>query len=181
MGTGAFKRRCFADPFSCIKGYFHDQISGERIDTPHACRCPNKQGTKLEPNCHTCEFHAGGHGECTICKNKKFLHGTACVDTCQGTGLAPYNPAGPNGWTCREAFTCMDGIDQTDGETECRCPKKLEYCDSCAFSEGSGASCIRCTNGSKRPYLHAGVCVKQCPATNPAKEDDGGNELMECS
>jgi len=179
MGTGAFKRRCFADPFSCIKGYFHDPTSGERIDTPHACRCPNKQGTKLEPNCHTCEFNKGGHGECTICKGRKLMHNGECLDSCEGTGLAKYLPSGQKGGVCRPAFECVGGVDQSNGESGgCECPRKLEYCADCVYGD-AGHACTKCSPDSKRPYLHNGGCVKVCPKNNPAKQDESAGK--QCS
>lgn len=168
MGTGAYKRRCFADPFTCIKGYFHNPTNGDRITKPYGCKCPNKAGTKFEPNCHTCDFKAGGHGECAICKGRKFFHNNECLDSCQGTGLVGYLPSGKGG-VCRESFSCLDGVDQSDGESNCICPKKLAFCKSCNYGE-AGAVCTECEG--KRPYLHEGTCRKACPKNNPAKQDE---------
>jgi len=184
MGTGTYKRRCLADPFTCIKGYLHNPTDGKKLDVAYGCKCPDANG-KLEPNCHTCDFKAGGNGvgECSICTGKTFLHDGDCTDSCEGSELAAYLPSGGKGGVCREAFKCIDGVDQSDGESDCACARKLgPYCTGCEYhsnAEGKPPSCLKCDANSKRPFLHDGECVAKCPEGNPAKDDE--SQGKQCS
>ena len=80
------------------------------MDAAFGCRCP-APGNRPNGNCHECSFAAGTTGDyCSTCNNAKFLFQGACMDTCEGTGLAGY-PSGNYGSECRPSFRCYDGFD----------------------------------------------------------------------
>ena len=77
-----------------------------------------------------CEHRAGGYGEiCTRCNGGRYLHDSACLESCAGLeGLISYNP-GSYGRECRAPFTCNDRVDG-DGR-DCKCPRSVGKVGHC--------------------------------------------------
>ena len=178
LGTGAFKRRCIDNPFACRKGRLVQSVTGAQLDVPFGCKCPNADNTKPDANCHTCEFRAGEAGQqCTVCRNRHYLHQDRCLTSCSTVGLAPYLPSGGAGGLCIAPFVCTEGADEADGVTECSCPRSVGKggaCVSCTMSL-DGPQCHRCDRESGRPFLHAGICVSACPGGGESFDGDAVN------
>ena len=164
-GASPFARRCL-EPFTCKRGRIHDLgASGElalRPRTPYGCNCPTPSNSKADGGCFQCEFAAGENGanRCSVCRNNKYLHNGACLDSCAGTGLAEYAP-GSYRRECRAEFVCDGGKDPSGNA--CRCPNRgglRDYCDACRMEAGDKQSCVRCKPDSKRPFLVDGECRK---------------------
>ena len=95
-------------------------------------------------NCHQCNADAS---ECSMCKNKAFLHKGVCVATCppntKSAGTGNFNKR------CDQAPACES---------------KSNNCHECA---ADASACSVCKNSA---FLHEGVCIAACP---PGSKSEG--------
>lgn len=124
-GANMFGRRCM-DPFTCRSNRVMNYSDSR------GCKCPNSENTRMDSNCHTCDFNAGEFGQrCTKCRNRKYLYNDTCYDNCNAFPELVQYTHGNYGSMCREPFTCVNGADN-NGQA-CKCKSVSSGCRSCSF------------------------------------------------
>jgi hypothetical protein len=111
----------------------------------------------------------------------RYLHNEKCLESCEGTGLAPYLPA-KKGGECVEPFTCTNG--KRDDGSQCSCPDAVaKHCESCRMLVG-GPQCIKCKTDKTFKFLRNGACEKKCtklyPLVGESDEHDSEKDGYQC-
>lgn len=125
-GANLFGRTCM-DPFTCRSNRVMN------YSFSRGCKCPNPENTRMDSNCHTCNFNAGEFGQrCTKCRNRKYLYNDTCHDNCDAFPELVQYTHGNYGSMCREPFTCVNGADSSG--QPCKCKFVSNGCRSCSFA-----------------------------------------------
>lgn len=131
-GANLFGRRCL-DPFTCRSGGIMN------FSVSYGCKCPNADNSRMDANCHTCDFNANEYGQrCTKCRNRMFLEGGSCHSNCSHDPALIEYRHGNYGSKCVEPFVCTNGRHSSSGET-CKCEPR--ECNSCHWGY-DGVACL---------------------------------------
>lgn len=136
VGANLFGRRCM-EPFTCRSGIVLN------FTDSRGCKCPNADNTRMDSNCHTCEFRAGEFGQrCTKCRNRQFLYNDTCNTDCSAFPETIEYIHGNYGSRCRAPFTCTNGVDEQGAP--CKCKFVSPDCNTCRFdfAGNGGHQCL---------------------------------------